>query len=187
MSKQRSVKNGSKNDDWATPDYILEDIRKEFGNFFDPCPLKHNLNEWDGLEIDWKDRNFINPPYNNKGKVAFIKKAYEESLKGKLCILLIPAATELPIFHDLILPHAEVRFIRKRVRFKGFNSKGVYTEKGTGQMGSMFVIFDGRINKCKGCGKELSWCSNGVCVNHCGEYEDICESCSVHIAKRGDE
>ena len=141
MAKQRSEKNGSKNDDWATPDYILEDIRKEFGEFFDPCPLKHDLNKWDGLKIDWKDINFINPPYNNKGKVAFIKKAYEESLKGKTCIILIPSATELPVFHDLILPYGEVRFIRGRVKFKGFNSKGIYTEKGTGQMGSMFVIF----------------------------------------------
>lgn len=143
MSKQRSEKNGSKNDDWATPDYILEDIRKEFGEFFDPCPLKHDLNDWNGLHLDWSPVNFINPPYNNKDKVAFIKKAYEESLKGKVCILLIPAATELPVFHDLILPHAEVRFIRGRVRFKGVNSKGIYTEKGTGQMGSMFVIFGG--------------------------------------------
>ena len=141
MSKQRSKANGSTNDDWATPDYILEDIRKEFGEFFDPCPLKHDKSKWDGLKIEWKEVNFINPPYNNKDKVAFVKKAYEESLKEKVCILLIPSATDLPIFHDIILPHAEVRFIRGRVKFKGYNSKGIYTEKGTGQMGSMFVIF----------------------------------------------
>ena len=152
MSKQRSVANGSKNDDWATPDYILDDIRKEFGEFFDPCPLKHDLNDWNGLYLDWSPVNFINPPYNNKGKVAFIKKAYEESLKGKVCILLIPAATELPVFHELMLPYAEIRFIRGRVKFKGVNSKGIYTEKGTGQCGSMFVIFDGR----KGSGRSDS-------------------------------
>ena len=147
MPKHRSHAYGSKNDDWATPDYILDDIKEEFGEFFDPCPLKHNLNEWDGLSIEWKDVNFVNPPYNNKGKVAFINKAYEESLRGKTSILLIPSATELPIFHDLILPKAEVRFIRRRVKFKGFNSKGIYTEKGTGQCGSMFVIFRGLSQK----------------------------------------
>jgi len=144
MSKQRTTANGSKNDDWATPDYILDNVRKEFGEFFDPCPLKHNLNEWDGLKVNWKEVNFINPPYNNKGKVAFIRKAYEESLKGKVCIMLIPSATELVIFHEIILPHAEVRFIKGRVKFKGVNSKGIYTETGTGQSGSMFVIFNGR-------------------------------------------
>ncbi len=146
--KKRTIKNGSKNDDWATPDYILENIQKEFceggGILFDPCPLKHDLNLWNGLEIEWKEVNFINPPYNNKDKVAFIKKAYEESLKGKVCILLIPVTTEIPVFHELILPFAEIRFIKCRVKFKGYNSKGIYTEKGTGQSGSMFVIFDGR-------------------------------------------
>ena len=141
MAKQRSKANGSTNDDWATPDYILEDIKKEFGEFFDPCPLKHDLDKWNGLEIDWKPVNFINPPYNNKDKVAFIEKAYRESLRGNICILLIPSTTELPIFHDLILPNAEVRFIKGRVKFKGVNSKGIYTEKGTGQSGSMFIIF----------------------------------------------
>lgn len=152
MSKQRSVKNGSTNDDWATPDYILDDIRKEFGEFFDPCPLKNDKTLWDGLKEDWNGPvHYINPPYNNKDKVAFINKAYQESLKGKVCILLIPAATELPIFHDLILPYAEVRFIRGRVRFKGVNSKGIYTETGTGQSGSMFVIFGSHnLNNTKG-------------------------------------
>jgi len=144
MSKQRTKANGSTNDDWATPDYILDDVRKEFGEFFDPCPLKHDLNDWNGLDINWKEVNYINPPYNNKDKVAFIRKAYEESLKGKVCIMLIPSATELVIFHELILSYAEIRFIKGRVKFKGVNSKGIYTETGTGQSGSMFVIFDGR-------------------------------------------
>lgn len=141
--KKRSAKNGSNNDHWETPDYIKEDIRNEFGEFFDPCPIRHDLSKWNGLEIDWKAVNFINPPYNNKDKVSFIKKAYQESLKGRTSILIIPASTELPVFHDLILPYGEVRFIKGRVRFKGYNSKGIYTEKGTGQSGSMFVIFRG--------------------------------------------
>lgn len=145
--KNRTKQNGSINDNWATPDYILEDIKKEFGEFFDLCPLNHNINKWNGLEIEWKNINFINPPYNNKDKVAFIKKAYEESLKGRICILLIPVTTDIPIFHELILPYAEIRFIKGRVKFKGYNSKGEYTEKGAGQSGSMFIIFNGRDNE----------------------------------------
>ena len=139
--KQRTKKNGSGNDDWATPDYILEDIKKEFGEFFDPCPLKHHLSKWNGLEIAWKKVNFVNPPYNNKDKVAFIRKVYDESLKGNISILLIPVTTDIPIFHELILPFAEIRFIKGRVKFKGYKSNGEYTEKGAGQSGSMFVIF----------------------------------------------
>ncbi len=139
--KNRAKNNGSTNDNWETPDYILSDIREEFGEFFDPCPLNHDLRKWNGLEVGWKDVNFINPPYNNKDKVAFIRKAYEEHLKGKTCILLIPVTTDIPIFHELILEFGEIRFIKGRVKFKGYNSKGEYTEKGTGQSGSMFVIF----------------------------------------------
>ena len=136
--KKRLSKKGSSKDDWSTPDYILEDIRKEFGEFFDPCPLKSTF---DGLSIEWEAVNYINPPYNNKLKVAFIKKAYKESLKGKTCIMLIPVATELPVFHDVILPHAEIRYIRGRVKFKGYNTKGEYVTDKFGQSGSMFVIF----------------------------------------------
>ena len=73
--------------------------------------------------------------------MAFIRKAYEESLKGKICILLLPVTTDIPVFHELILPYADITFIKGRVKFKGYNSKGEYTEKGTGQSGSMFVIF----------------------------------------------
>lgn len=139
--KKRNKNNGSTNDNWATPDYILKDIEKEFGKFFDPCPLNHDKSKWDGLKISWRKVNFINPPYNNKDKVAFIRKAYEESLKGKTCILLIPVTTDIPIFHELIWPYGEIRYIKGRVKFKGYNSKGEYVDNKSGQSGSMFVIF----------------------------------------------
>lgn len=32
-------------------------------------------------------------------------------------------------------------FIKQRVKFKGYNSKGEYVENKTGQSGSMLVIF----------------------------------------------
>lgn len=139
--KKRSKANGSSNDDWETPQYILDDIEKEFGKFFDPCPLEHDLFKWDGLKIDWKPVNYCNPPFNNKGKVAFIRKAYAESLKGNTTIMLIPVTTEIPVFHELIFPYAETRFIKKRVKFRGYNSKGEYVTNKSGQSGSMFIIF----------------------------------------------
>lgn len=139
--KQRTEKNGSKNDDWATPDHILDWVREQFGEFFDPCPLKHDLSKWNGLEIPWKDVNFVNPPYNNAGKVAFIKKAYEEYLKGKIIIMLMPVSTDIAAFHEIILPNAEIIFIKGRVKFKGYNTKGEYVTNKTGQSGSILVIF----------------------------------------------
>lgn len=138
--RQRTEINGSRNDDWSTPDYILKMIQKEFGNFFDPCPLHSTF---DGLNIPWKKINYVNPPYNNKDKVAFIKKAYKESLKGNTSIMLLPVTTDIPIFHELILPYAEIRFIKGRIKFKGYNTKGKYVTDKAGQSGSMFVIFKG--------------------------------------------
>jgi len=60
-------------DDWATPKRLLEEIRQEFGEFFDPCPLNA---DFDGLNIGWKEINYINPPYSRMIKEAFIRKAY---------------------------------------------------------------------------------------------------------------
>ena len=138
MSKQRTKANGSKNDDWETPEYLLQQIREEFGDFFDPCPLKSNF---DGFSITWVGVNYINPPYNQKLKEAFIRKAFEESKKGKVCVMLLPASTDTKIFHEVILPNAEIRFIKGRVKFKGYNTKGIYVTNKSGQSGSMMCIF----------------------------------------------
>lgn len=85
--------------------------------------------------------NYVNPPYNRIDKPKFIHKAYEEWLKGKTCVLLIPAATGTKQFHELILPNAEIRFLKGRIAFAGYNSKGEYTEKNKGKHDSMIVIF----------------------------------------------
>ena len=55
---------------WQTPEYFYEDLNKEFNFNFDPCPLNHDITKWDGLQIEWKERNFINPPYSINLKTA---------------------------------------------------------------------------------------------------------------------
>ena len=129
-------------DDWVTPDYILDPLIEEFGNMFDPCPLCHNIDDWNGLYIDWHSVNFVNPPYSRKLKEAFIKKAIRESKKGKTCVCLIPVSTSTKLFHDWILPHKkEIRFIKGRVKFKGFNTLGEFVDSKAGMHDSMIVIF----------------------------------------------
>lgn len=125
------------NDHWATPSYIYDPLHKEFNFDFDPCPLNA---DFDGLVIPWGRSNFVNPPYNRFDKPKFIKKAYEEWKAGKTCVLLIPAATGTAQFHDLILPNAEIRFVRGRIAFKGYGQNG-YTETQKGKHDSMIVIF----------------------------------------------
>lgn len=125
-------------DDWATPKWLLDDIKSEFGEFFDPCPLNSNF---DGLSIDWKKVNYINPPYNRKDKELFIRKAYEESKKGNTCVMLLPVSTSTIIFHEIIYPNAEIRFLKGRVKFRGINSMGEFVSDKAGQHDSMIVIF----------------------------------------------
>jgi len=136
-------------DDWATPKYFYDKLNDEFNFNFDPCPYQHDINQWDGLKIEWKQRNFINPPYSRKLKDAFVIKAIEESKKGKLCVMLLPVSTSTQLFHRHILPNKkEIRFIEKRIKFCGTNTKGEYVTSKAGMHDSMVVIFDGRkINK----------------------------------------
>jgi phage N-6-adenine-methyltransferase len=125
-------------DDWKTPQSLYDQLNSEFEFDFDPCPLHHVLEEWDGLDRDWGQRNFINPPYSRALKEKFILKAIEESRKGKLCVMLLPVSTSSAIFHDHILPNKrEIRFLRGRVKFEG----GGYKWKAMHD--SMIVIFKG--------------------------------------------
>ena len=59
-------------DDWATPPHIYKPLDCEFDFNFDPCPL--GCTEFDGLQVSWRERNFVNPPYSRKLKEAFVKK-----------------------------------------------------------------------------------------------------------------
>ena len=72
-------------------------------------------------------------PY--KTQKLWIKKAYEESLKGKVCVMLLPARTDTRIFHEIILPFAkEIRWIKGRLKFEQYNNSAPFP--------SMIVIFN---------------------------------------------
>lgn len=132
-------------DEWATPKWFYEKLDSEFNFDFDPCPLSNNkiTPENDGLLKEWGSRNFINPPYSRKLKEAFVKKAIEESKKGKLCVMLLPVSTSTELFHDFILPNqAEIRFVRGRIPFEGVNTFGKKVGRGSAPMhDSMIVVF----------------------------------------------
>lgn len=132
-------------DNWATPKEFYNKLNSEFNFDFDPCPLcfEDITPEIDGLLKIWGKSNFINPPYSRKLKEAFVKKAIEESRKGKLCVMLLPVSTSTVLFHDFIKPNAkEIRFVRGRIAFEGINSFGKIAVKGAKPMhDSMIVIF----------------------------------------------
>lgn len=124
---------------WETPTDFYNKLDAEFNFNFDPCPLDA---DFDGLNIEWKERNFINPPYSRGLKESFIRKALTESRKGKLCVMLLPVSTSSKIFHEVILPNAEIRFIEGRIKFIGINTEGKKVDNKCGTFDSMVVIFN---------------------------------------------
>ena len=134
--KNRNLNN---HDNWQTPPELYDELNNEFGFDFDPCPL---FAEFDGLNIKWGKRNFVNPPYSRKLKDAFVIKAIEESKRGKLCVCLLPVSTSTILFHEHIQPNAsEIRFSKGRVRFIGVNTFGEKVSNKAGMHDSMIVIF----------------------------------------------
>ena len=130
-------------DNWETPKELYDKLNQEFNFNFDPCPINHNTDNWNGLEVEWKERNFINPPYSRKLKEQFVKKAIQESKKGKLCVLLLPVSTSTKLFHEFILPHKkEIRFLKGRVKFIGYNTFGEKVTNKAGMHDSMIVILN---------------------------------------------
>lgn len=135
-------------DNWETPKDLYDKLNEEFSFNFDPCPLNSTF---DGLDnnIKWGKVNFVNPPYSRKLKEAFIIRAYQEALKGNTSVLLLPVSTSTKIFHSYIynigynskIP--EIRFLRGRVKFKGYNSKDELVSNKCGMHDSMIVIYRG--------------------------------------------
>lgn len=106
----------SKSDVHLTPDRVFEIIERKWGykksEFFDPCPENP---QWNGLEIDWKDLNFVNPPYTLLSE--FVEKAIMESSRNTT-IMLLPSKTEQPWFHELNAWWDQIEWIEKRLKFK---------------------------------------------------------------------
>lgn len=101
------------NDHYSTPRDIYRILDSEFHFNDDPCPL-HGV---DGLSRAWGTSVFMNPPYSNP--TPWVKKAYEESKEGKTVVGLLRGDTSTRWFHDWVLPFAELRFLRGRLKFNG--------------------------------------------------------------------
>jgi site-specific DNA-methyltransferase (adenine-specific) len=99
--------------DWQTPKEVYESLNKEFNFDFDPCP--HNPC-FDGLEVEWGNSTFVNPPYGRE-ITAWVKKGIEESERGKRVVFLVASRTDTKWWHDLMAHAAEIRFIKGRLKF----------------------------------------------------------------------
>jgi len=75
-----------------------------------------------GLAQDWsREVVWCNPPF---GSIEpWVRKAYEESLRGATVVMLLPCRTDTAWWHDWIVPYAEKRWTRGRIKFIGMDDK----------------------------------------------------------------
>lgn len=133
----------SARDDWETPGDFYKALDAEFHFDLDACAdaKNHKCKEYytieqNGLKKDWGGRRvYCNPPYGTQ-LPKWIKKCYEEGQKpGTVVVMLIPARTDTRAFHDYIYHHADIRFIKGRLKFGGAKHNAPFP--------SMVVIFKG--------------------------------------------
>ncbi|MGL5188491.1 MAG: DNA N-6-adenine-methyltransferase [Cetobacterium sp.] len=110
---------------WTTPQDFFNKINEEFNFTLDPCCFKETAkcNKFftpveNGLVQDWNNEIvFMNPPYGRELPI-WINKAYNEYIKfGTTIVCLIPARPDTKVWHEIIFPNAEVRFIKGRLKF----------------------------------------------------------------------
>jgi len=145
----------SKNsDEWETPQWLFDLLDQEFHFQIDAaCSISNILclcgftkdvdalqSEWVSYDYDDDDvvipngiyRIFLNPPYSKIG--PFMKKAYEESLKGATVVCLIPCRTDTRYWHDYVMKAHEIRLIQGRLKFSNSKTSAPFP--------SCIVIFD---------------------------------------------
>lgn len=117
----------SNSEEYETPPEIFEPLQKEFDLQLDVCATKENTKcdlfftkEEDGLTKEW-DRSFwMNPPFGRNLK-KWVQKAYEESQKGVIGVLLLPVRSNTIWWHKYIIDtKAEVRFLKGEIKFVGY-------------------------------------------------------------------
>ena len=81
---------------WLTPPELYRQLNDEFAFTFDPCPYPKPDN-FDGLDADWGESNYVNPPFGvvlhngkKKGATAWARKCIKESKKGKKVVMVYP-------------------------------------------------------------------------------------------------
>ena len=121
----RALLSTGKND-WETPQDFFDELNMEFNFTLDPCADHNNhkcekyyTEKENGLLQDWGNEIvYCNPPYSSKEQNEWVKKCYEESRHATV-VMLLPARTDTERFHSYIMPYAEIRFIKGRLKFGG--------------------------------------------------------------------
>ena len=119
----RNVHFSSATAEWETPQELFNELNRIFGGFtLDPCASAENAKcaqffsrEDDGLSQPWTGKVFMNPPYGREiGK--WVRKAWQESLKGTTVVCLVPARVDTRWWHEYA-KKGYVYFLQGRLKF----------------------------------------------------------------------
>jgi site-specific DNA-methyltransferase (adenine-specific) len=172
-SKAWKAIHSSENDTWRTPKPLFDRLHREFGFELDAAALKHtalldsyygpdhlNAGRTDALALeDWEGQTiFVNPPYGRKVG-DWVKKGWEESLKGKTVVMLVMACTDTIWWHNWAWQADQIRLMKGRVPFRREDG----SKASSAPKGSAILVFrqsDGKDHK-----KFLSW--------HFDRYDDL--------------
>ena len=124
-------------DSWETPRSLFEELNREFQFDLDAAASDQNTlvssryitKQMNSLDQDWSrwgSRVWLNPPYG-RGMEQWIRKAYEESLKGITVVVLIFARTDTRWWQRWAMKAAQVRLIEGRVHFNQGGKTGPAT------------------------------------------------------------
>lgn len=123
----------SSGQEWRTPQEFFDMLNKEFNFTLDVAAANDNAlcpafftKDRDALKRSWRPKTgsvFCNPPYGREIG-HWVKKAYHEAIKHDTTIvMLLPARTDTSYFHNYIYGHAEIRFLRGRLKFTDSTGK----------------------------------------------------------------
>jgi len=119
----KSVFLSSQTVEWATDDAFFAQINREFNFTVDvaadstnaKCDRFYDIAS-DGLLQNWDGETvWCNPPYGRR----IADWIYKAATSDATTVLLVPARTDVKWFHEIVIPHAEVRFIKGRLKFGG--------------------------------------------------------------------
>lgn len=121
----------SQTDLWSTPQDFYDKLDAEFHFTLDPCATdtNHKTDKYytiddDGLSQDWTGEVvFMNPPYGRE----IGHWMHKASTSKATVVCLVPARTDTRWWHDNVIDkHAEVRFIKGRLKFGGHSNSAPF-------------------------------------------------------------
>lgn len=119
--------------DWQTPQELWLELHREYHFNLDAAASQANTKcpaffdgstpETDALLVPWTvdgapARVWCNPPYQPRGTIEmWLEKALREAAHEVFSVLLIPMASSVAWFNDMVVPFAEWHTFRGRIPF----------------------------------------------------------------------